>query len=123
MGTVGLDRVRANRVLLVIDSHKDRMFVNAAINSVNGARASYGFSCPKVIELDPPMNMTSIYTSSGRAAGTVKALEQPLNVLNDYRHKYDALAISSVIDVPQSYHTDYYLSKGEKVNPWRDDLT
>ncbi len=73
MGTVGLERVRSNRVLVVIDAHKDEFFVSAAVNSVNAARASYGLRCPKIIELDPPVKLRARYASSGAAAGRVEA--------------------------------------------------
>lgn len=53
MGTVGLQCVRQNRVLTVIDAHKDELFVNAAVNAVSGARAAYGLLCPEVVCLDP----------------------------------------------------------------------
>jgi len=46
MGTVGLQRVRRNRLLVVLGSHHDELFINAAINSVNAARSSYGLICP-----------------------------------------------------------------------------
>ena len=49
MGTVGLQRVRSNRVLVVIDKHENEMFANAAVNAVGAARATYGFNCPKVV--------------------------------------------------------------------------
>ena len=118
MGTVGLQPVRSNRVLVVIDAHKDEIFVNAAINSVSGARASYGFQCSGVVQLDPPIKMKSQYTSSGRAVGRVERLKELCNVLDEYRGQYDAIAISSVIDVPYNYHMDYFLGKGDMVNPW-----
>src|SRR5207247_4888491 len=55
MGTIGLQPVRSNRVLVVIDSHHDQLFVNAAVNAVSGARAAYGLSCPEVACLDRPV--------------------------------------------------------------------
>src|SRR6185295_3464381 len=55
MGTVGLQPVRSNRVLVVIDAHRDELFVNAAVNAVSGGRAAYGLSCPEVVCLDPPV--------------------------------------------------------------------
>ena len=41
MGTVGLQRVRRNRLLVLLGSHDDELFGNAAINSVNAAPASF----------------------------------------------------------------------------------
>ena len=118
MGTVGLQPVRANRVLVIIDAHQDEFFVNAAINSVSAARASYGLHCPRVVQLDPPLKMTSRYASSGRAAGEIEGLERICAVLDEYRGEFDAVAISSVIDVPREFHMQYAQSGGEMINPW-----
>lgn len=118
MGTTGLERVRSNRVLVVIDAHKDEFFVSAAVNSVNAARASYGLRCPKIIQLDPPVKLRARYASSGAAAGRVEAFDGLCTVLADNRDQYDAVAVSSIIDVPHEYHMEYFLSEGSMVNPW-----
>ena len=39
-------------------------------------------------------------------------------MIDEYRGQFDALAISSVIYVPYSYHMDYFNSNGTMVNPW-----
>ena len=118
MGSAGLQRVRANRVLAIIDAHKDEQFVNAAVNSVSAARATYGLDCPTVVKLDPPLHMTSNYMQSGRAAGKIEGLERVCAVLDEHDGTFDAVAIASVIDVPQAYHEQYFRSGGEMVNPW-----
>jgi hypothetical protein len=69
MGTAGLSRVRSNRVLFVCDSHEDEDFTDAAINSLNAARACYGLNCPGVVQLDPTVTLKAIFTNSGRASG------------------------------------------------------
>ena len=118
MGTAGLQPVRSNRVLVLINSHPDPLFPAMAVNAVNAARASYGLMCPKVIELDPPLIMRSQYTGSARAAGEVEGLGRVLDVLDQHRGEYDAVAMSSVITVPFHYHGDYFGSDGSMVNPW-----
>ena len=118
MGTVGLLPVRKNRVLVVIDNHHDDFFVNAAVNSVSGARASYGLSCSEVVCLQSPVRLRSGYSPSGRAAGRVDNLEELCALLDDRAGQYDAVALSSVVAVPREYHQDYFDSKGEMVNPW-----
>ena len=118
MGTAGLQPVRANRLLVVTDAHDDQLFVNAAINSVSAARAAYGLQCSRVVQLDPPLKMKTRYMSSGRAAGEIDGLARVCAVLDEYRDEYDAVAIASVIDVPGHYHTTYFESGGEMVNPW-----
>ena len=42
MGTIGIKKIRSNRILLIIDDNPERIFSTAAINSANAARASYG---------------------------------------------------------------------------------
>ena len=79
MGTVGIAPTRANRVLVIIDAHEDSLFVNATINAVSAARASYGLVCPEVIQLSPPVMMTAEYTDSGTAAGKISGLERVLH--------------------------------------------
>ena len=118
MGTVGLQRVRSNRLLVVLGYHDDDLFINAAINSVNAARSSYGLICPRIVQLDSRLVMGSHYTSSGRAAGDVTGVEGLFEVLDQYAGEYDAVAITSQISVPANYHQDYFDSGGNMVNPW-----
>ncbi|MDE0081287.1 MAG: DUF3326 domain-containing protein [Gammaproteobacteria bacterium] len=118
MGTIGLERVRSNRVLVIVDDHHDEIFVNSAINAVSGARSSYGLSCPEVICVDPPINMSTTYSPSGRASGEVENLEFICDILDSRQGSYDAVAVSSVIDVPDAYHQGYFDAAGAMVNPW-----
>jgi len=118
MGTVGLQKVRSNKVLMVIDNHKLDIFVNAAINSVNAARATYGLNCTEVIKLEPSIKMSAVYSESGRAVGKIDGIEALFQLLDEYKGQYDAVALSSVIKVPKHYHMDYFLSEGEMLNPW-----
>ena len=118
MGTVGLRPVRANRVLVIIDSHPNDIFTGLAVNAVNAARASYGLDCPRVVKLEPRLVMRSEYAGSARASGRVENLEGLFDVLDTCRDDYDAVALSSVISVPFHYHGDYFGSGGAMVNPW-----
>ena len=118
MGTIALQPVRANRVLVVIDSHPDDIFTGLAVNAVNAARASYGLDCPRVVRLEPRLVMGSEYTGSARASGRVENLEVLFDVLDACRDDCDAVALSSVISVPFHYHGDYFGSGGAMVNPW-----
>jgi hypothetical protein len=118
MGTIGLQPVRSNRVLVAIDNHRDQTYVNAAVNAVSGARAAYGLSCPEVVSLEPPVRMQASFASSGRSAGQVDQLEPLCELLNDQAGKYDAVALSSVIQVPYEFHQGYFDAGGNMVNPW-----
>jgi hypothetical protein len=118
MGTAGLQRVRANRVLVIMDAHEIELFANDAINAVSAARATYGLDCPKVVKLDPPLSMTANFMASGRAAGEIQGLDRVRQVMDENAGRYDAVAITSVIDVDQGYHEAYFKSGGEMINPW-----
>lgn len=118
MGSTGLQPVRANRVLTVIDEHPNRSFTDAAINSVSAARASYGLAGPGVISLDPPVYVKSTWAPSGRAIGAVERLEGLIEVLEQHKGRFDAVALSTQIEVPFNYHVDYYEQHGDMINPW-----
>jgi len=118
MGTAGLQKVRSNRVLAIIDDHEKDIFPNAAINSINAARATYGLDCPEIIKMNPPIEMEAEYSSSGMASGKIQGIQRLFELIDDYRDNYDAIALSSVIQVPYSYHLNYFTSKGEMINPW-----
>ncbi len=118
MGTAGLQRVRANRVLVIMDDHEIELFANDAVNAISAARATYGLDCPKVVKLDPPLRMTANFTESGRAAGEIQGLERVRAVLDDHAGAFDAVAIASVIEVSDDYHEEYFRGGGEMINPW-----
>ncbi len=117
MGAIGLRRVRSNRVLVIIDAHPNERFARATVNAVNAARSTYGLTCPRVVVLDPPLPVRGEYTQSGRAAGTVEELERVFEVLDNHRGEYDAVALSTLVEVDVA-HESYFSSRGEIVNPW-----
>ena len=117
MGTVGLRRVRSNRLLVLVQAHEDEMFTGAAINSVNAARATYGLDA-QVVELDARFRMFSEYTNRGVAAGRVEGIEYLYDALDARVRECDAVAITSVIHLPPELHENYYRFGGEVVNPW-----
>ena len=118
MGTVALAPVRANRVLVVADAHPDSLFSDQLVNAVNAARSSFALSCPRVVLLDPPLPVESVYAASGRAAGRVRGLERLFEVLDEHRSEYDAVALSTQIHVDPSTRDAYYRSRGDVLNPW-----
>ncbi len=116
MGTVGLQKVRSNRVLILLDKHENKFFYEAAINSISAARAALGLDCPEVVLMDDKVLMHSLYSSSGRAVGKIDYFERIYEILSSKRSQYDAVALSSVIKVPQNFHKDYYIE--DMLNPW-----
>jgi len=118
MGTAGLKTVRANRVLVVIDAQSDEMIENLTLNTVEASRATLGLDCAGIYRLDPPLVLTATYAESGRAVGAGHGIDRLFNLLETHRDDYDAVAISSLITVPDGYHDDYFSSDGAMVNPW-----
>ena len=116
LGRTGLRRTRQNRVLVVVDGSADPRYVDAAINAVNAARATFGFNCPEVIVLDPPFTMDTGWSDNGRASGVVAGLDLLFEVLRDRKDKYDAVALTSLIRIPAEVRDHYYRNGG--VNPW-----
>lgn len=118
MGTAALRKVRANRVLVVMDEQDDTQLAEFTINAVSAARAAMGMACPRVVKMTEPIRMRAEYSASGRAAGQIDGLDRLLGVLQRYRPDYDAVALASTIDVPPDIHATYFGSDGEMVNPW-----
>ena len=117
MGMIRLQKVRANRILLVIEDHEDVNVANLIINSASAARAALGIDC-LIVKMKDLIRMETDYASSGSAVGEVKELEKLYEILQKYRSQYDAVALSSIINVPGGYHMEYFQSKGTMVNPW-----
>ncbi|TEB12570.1 DUF3326 domain-containing protein [Pelotomaculum propionicicum] len=118
MGTASIQKVYSNRVMLVIDEHEESYFHEAAVNSASAARAALGLNCPLVVRMGKKILMQSLYSSSGRAVGQIKYLEYLCEILEKYRSQYDAVAISTIIDVPPDFCNDYFLDDINIVNPW-----
>jgi hypothetical protein len=118
MGAVGIKKVRSNRILLVVDAHEIQEFTSAAINSGNAARATCGWNVAKIVKMDPPVALTATYSDSGRATGMISGLERLLAVIEECRDDIDAVAISSVVQLPEHYHLDYFRCEGDMLNPW-----
>jgi hypothetical protein len=117
MGTIGLQKVRSNRLLVVLDKHDDQFMHEAAINSVSAARASMGIDCPTVLLLDEKFSMAGLYSKSGRAVGSITHLERLCELLDKHKGSFDAVALSSIITVPPECHADYFI-RDDMVNPW-----
>ena len=68
--------------------------------------------------IDPRFRMISEYSPSGIATGRAEGMEYIWDILDSRRGQFDAVAISSVIDVPAEFHREYYERQGVMVNPW-----
>jgi hypothetical protein len=127
MGTVGLAPVRGNRIATVIQHHDEAIIVHNAINAVNAAKAAGGFRCTEILALPKQMRMQARYTGAGRASGTISRFDLLCDLVAARRASFDALAITSVIDVDRDLHDRYFDAPGgtgsegwgdDIVNPW-----
>jgi hypothetical protein len=116
MGQLGLQKVRANKILMLMDEHEDELFNNEIVNAVSSARISLGISCD-VIKMTDKINSTSLYSVSGRAVGQVENIEKLFGITKKYMQNYDAIGLSTFIKVPEQFHKLYF-SEDNMINPW-----
>ncbi|MCH7965149.1 MAG: DUF3326 domain-containing protein [Bacteroidetes bacterium] len=116
MGQIGLQKVRSNRILMLMDKHDDKLFNDEITNAVSSARISLGIDCD-VYEMDNIIKSVSAYSNSGRAVGTVEHLERLFEIINKFKDEYDAIGLSTFIEVPKEYHTEYFKDV-DIINPW-----
>lgn len=119
MGSICLQPVRSNRVVLLMEQHSDPWFMDATVNMASAARAAAGIQITEVVVLPRNFSMRSEYSESGRAAGVVEGLDVVYDCLRRRQGSFDAVAIASLIKVPSHYHRQYFDdSLDEMVNPW-----
>lgn len=116
LGKVGLQKVRTNKILMLMDKHSESFFNEEVINAVSSARITLGINCD-VYEMENLINSTSQYSKSGRAIGKVEGLEKLFAVIEKFKKDYDAIGLSTFIKVPADFHKKYY-STDDMVNPW-----
>jgi Protein of unknown function (DUF3326) len=118
MGTIGLQPVRSNRLLVVVQEHKVEKITQYSINATNAARAACGYDCVELLRLDSSFEMKASFTTTGRAAGQVEHLERLFDQLTARSGQFDAVALNTVIDYPEDEIVAYYNGPDDSVNPW-----
>ena len=119
MGTVGLQKVRANRVLVVIEDMDNPAITEASVNSVSAARATLGLNYVDVVCLKQPGIAVIQLADSGRASGTITDMNTLLTVLKARYDSYDAVAIVTALGGTTGQSQlmyDYYVLN--TINPW-----
>jgi hypothetical protein len=120
MGTVGLQKVRQNRVLLVTEERPDAPHVvDNTINCAEGARATLGMDIQDVVVLEHGLEMRTGVADSGRVTGAIDGLQNLIDILQAKRGSYDAVALATRI-TPHidtvELHRAYFGEGGP--NPW-----
>jgi hypothetical protein len=119
MGTCGLQPVRANKVLVVLDGSAQKEVLDICVNMLSAARAVLGVDLEYIVlPGDNLFLLNADYTKGGAAVGDVMGLGNLLTAIEPHIGDFDALAIASGIDVPQGHAMRYMTEAGEKVNPW-----
>lgn len=116
LGQIGLQKVRSNRVLMLMDKHPESFFNEEIINAVSSARITLGMDCD-VYEMENLITSISKYAQSGRAVGEISGLENLFSVIGKFKDNYDAIGLSTFIKVPDDYHKKYFLTD-DMINPW-----
>lgn len=119
MGSISLQKVRRNRILVIAEAGDDAWTVDQVVNTANAAHATFGASCAKIVVLQQGLGMTMGRAPSGRATGDISGLEKIFTVLWEERGNYDAVALSTRITTPTDMTTllqDYF--RGDGLNPW-----
>ncbi len=62
--------------------------------------------------------MQADYSVSRRATGRIHGLERLVKILEKHKMDYDAIALTSIIDVDEHLLLNYFRSSGDIVNPW-----
>ena len=118
MGTAALAPVRANRVLPLIQEHPEAVIWHTLVNAVSAAYGAGGFPCLPVVPLPVDLVMTPhVSPASGRATGVIEGFDALCEVIEKRLDTFEAIAISSVVDVPEDVQRAYFMGD-EGVNPF-----
>ena len=107
-GSVELKEVHQNKILLAVNSPVKPETNNA----VSAARATIGANI-EIVELKTQLRMIGTI-KNGVATGEVMGWEELVEQV--WQYEFDALAITSIIEVPEEVCLNYYQNGG--VNPW-----
>lgn len=108
-GKIELELVSYNRILVAVNAPVSPHTINA----VSAARTTIGADV-SIVELTTPLTMRATKTDDGTASGTVDGWQELVEQVTLY--DFDALAITSVIEVDEKTELDYVRHGG--INPW-----
>ena len=104
-----LQEVKSNKILVVTNPP----LKNEVVNSVNAARTTIGIEA-EIVVLDTSLKLIGTKNEDGSASGIVEGWEELVEQVKDYR--FDALAITTGIDINNEVAEDYLRNGG--VNPY-----
>lgn len=112
VGNVGLVRCsRQNRILVIVNFPLSSITLNA----VNAARHTLGADITiLVLPAETPLTMTADFAQDGTATGVVSGVRELVEAAAE--HRFDVVALHTVIDTPAELAEAYFRDGG--VNPW-----
>ena len=119
MGQIGLQKVRANRLLTLVD--KGILKYNEEIrNAVSTARITVGIDSD-IFEMEKLTSSKIGLSRSGRAVGAIEHMENLLEAIDKYGDAYQAIALSTHVERDTDWYREYFNADREyqdvAVNP------
>jgi len=106
MGQVGLQKVRANRLLTLVDKGA-RRYNEEIRNAVSTARITLGIDSD-LFEMEKLTSCTIGLSKSGRAVGALERMENLFETIDKYGEPYQAIALSTHVERDTDWYRDYF---------------
>lgn len=119
MGQVGLEEVRANRILTLVDKGA-REYNEEIRNAVSTARITVGIDSD-ILEMEKLTSCKIGLSNAGRAVGAIEDIENLFEAIDKYAASYQAIALSTHVERNTDWYREYFDANREyrdvAVNP------
>lgn len=106
MGQVGLQKVRANRILTLVDRGTAK-YNQEIRNAVSTARITLGIDSD-IVEMEQLTTSKIGLSRSGRAVGELDHMENLFETIDKYGDSYQAIALSTHIERDTDWYREYF---------------
>ena len=106
MGQVGLQKVRANRLLTLVDKGIPR-YNEEIRNAVSTARITLGIDTD-IVEMEKLTSCKIGLSKSGRAVGNLEDMENLFETIDRYGDSYQAIALSTHVERDTDWYHEYF---------------
>ncbi len=106
MGQVGLQKVRANRLLTLVDRGIPK-YNEEIRNAVSTARITLGIDSD-IYEMEKLTSCKIGLSRSGRAVGTLEDMENLFETIDKYGDSYQAIALSTHVERDTDWYREYF---------------
>lgn len=109
MGQLGLQPVRGNRILTLVDNGSEK-YVNEMHNSVSTARITLGIDSDIAV-MDDLTRCRIALSDSGRATGILEDMQHLFAAIDKHAADYDAVALSTHLERDTDWYHVYFDTK------------